>query len=175
MSVWKSAHNSSNWCQSLLERANRDISTPRMRPTWSRLTSDTSRWKPARPSAVVADFPRSSSMTSTREGAQPQACARVVRPYCSRVDSWWSSTCWGVDWRTYTTANRSRCQDWIFSERHSAIAGSAFSERRSDGENAGDAGGSANANVAVIAGLHLLAVPRLLRVLSDTPGQLALQ
>jgi len=69
------------------ERARRDISTPKMIPTRSRLTSVTKRWNPARPSALAPDLPRSSSMTSTRAGAQPNSAARLVSPYCRRVDS----------------------------------------------------------------------------------------
>jgi hypothetical protein len=62
--------------------------------------SVTSRWNPARPAALDPDLPRSSSITSTREAGQPKATARSTSPYCSRVDSLWSMTCWRVDWRT---------------------------------------------------------------------------
>ena len=97
----------------------RDISTPSTIPTWSRLTSLTSRWKPGRPSALVPERPRSSSITSTRSAAHPNPTARSARPYCNRVDSWCSTTCCGVDWRTYTTASRSRCHGSTFPERSS--------------------------------------------------------
>jgi hypothetical protein len=53
-------------------------------------------------------------MTRTRPAGQPNSPARAVSPYCSRVDSWCSSTCWGVDCRTYTTASRSWWQGWTF-------------------------------------------------------------
>ena len=65
---------------------------------------------PTRPAVLAPDLPRSSSITSTREAGQPNPTARSTSPYCNRVDSPWSSTCWRVDWRTYTTANRSRCR-----------------------------------------------------------------
>jgi len=55
----------------------------------------------------------SSSITRTRSVAQPSSPARAANPYWSRVDSWCTSTCWGVDCRTYTTASRSWCQSWI--------------------------------------------------------------
>ena len=71
MSVPKSAHTSSRRCQSTLERARRDISRPKMRPTWPRLTSVTSRSNPTRPTAVAPDLPKSSSMTTIRSLAQP--------------------------------------------------------------------------------------------------------
>jgi len=72
--------------------------------------SVTSRWNPARPAALDPDLPKSSSITSTHEVCQPSPTARSTSPYCSRVDSLWSATCWRVDWRTYTTASRSRCR-----------------------------------------------------------------
>src|SRR6266516_984840 len=105
-----SAHSSSNWYQSAPERASRDISMPSTSPTCPMVISVTSRWNPTRPAALDPDLPRSSSITSTREVCQPSATARSTSPYCSRVDSPWSSTCWRVDWRTYTTASRSRCR-----------------------------------------------------------------
>jgi hypothetical protein len=83
---------------------------PSTSPTCPMVISVTSRWKPTRPTALDPDLPRSSSITSTREACQPKATARSTSPYCSRVDSPWSSTCWRVDWRTYTTASRSRCR-----------------------------------------------------------------
>ncbi len=88
---------SNSWCQSFEERARRDISTPRMSPTWFRLTSETSRLKPVLPSELAADLPRSSSMSRTLSSGQPICLARARSPYCSRVDSWWSKTCWAVD------------------------------------------------------------------------------
>src|SRR4029453_10016848 len=75
-----------------------------------RVLAVTNRWKPPRPTALAPDLPRSSSITSTREPGQPTPTARSPSPYCSRVDSPWSSTCWRVDWRTYTTASRSSCR-----------------------------------------------------------------
>ena len=59
--------------------------------------------------------PRSSSITTTRDRAQPSAAARSASAYCSRVDSECSRTCCLLDWRTYTTAARSRCSGRIFS------------------------------------------------------------
>ncbi len=60
----------------------------------------TSRQHPGRVSAPDAEWPRSSSITSTLDGAHPSPTARSASPYCSRVDSWWSWTCCAVDWRT---------------------------------------------------------------------------
>jgi hypothetical protein len=105
-----SAHNSSSWYQSAPERASRDISMPPTSPTCPMVISVTSRWNPTRPAALDPDLPRSSSITSTREACQPSPTARSTSPYCSRVDSPWSITCWRVDWRTYTTASRARCR-----------------------------------------------------------------
>src|SRR5215217_5685666 len=105
-----SAHSSSSWYQSAPERASRDISMPSTSPTCPMVISVTSRWKPIRPAALAPDLPKSSSITSTREVCQPSATARSTSPYCSRVDSPWSSTCWRVDWRTYTTASRASCR-----------------------------------------------------------------
>jgi hypothetical protein len=105
-----SAHSSSSWYQSAPERASRDISMPSTSPTCPMVISVTSRSNPTRPAALAPDLPRSSSITSTREAGQPSATARSTSPYRSRVDSPWSSTCWRVDWRTYTTASRSSCR-----------------------------------------------------------------
>src|SRR5260370_4585480 len=82
-------------------------------PTCPIVSSATSRANPGRLAASAADRPRSSSITITREAAQPSATARSASPYCSRVDSPWSATCWREDCRTYTAASRSRCQPWI--------------------------------------------------------------
>ena len=38
-------------------------------------------------SAPDAEWPRSSSITSTLDGAHPSPAARSASPYCSRVDS----------------------------------------------------------------------------------------
>src|SRR5215468_1408864 len=84
---------------------------PSTMPTWSSPTSETSRANPGRASAPDAECPRSSSITSTRDAAQPSATARSASPYCNRVDSAWPATCAAVDWRTYTAASRSRCRD----------------------------------------------------------------
>jgi hypothetical protein len=73
---------------------------PSTMPTWSRPTSETRRANPGRASIPAAECPRSSSMTSTRDRAQPSATARSVSPYCSRVDSECSTTWAAVDWRT---------------------------------------------------------------------------
>src|SRR5215207_2978844 len=105
-----SAHSSSSWYQSFPDLARRDISMPSTSPTCPMVISVTSRWNPTRPAALDPDLPRSSSITSTREVCQPSPTARCTRAYCSRVDSPWSSTCWRVDWRTYTTASRARCR-----------------------------------------------------------------
>src|SRR5215217_7785454 len=83
---------------------------PSTSPTCPMVISVTSRWNPTRPAALAPDLPRSSSITSTRGVGQPSATARSTSPYCSRVDSPWSATCWRVDWRTYTTASRSSCR-----------------------------------------------------------------
>ncbi len=61
---------------------------PSTMPTWSSPTSDTSRAKPGRASIPEAECPRSSSITTTRDGAQPSVTARSASPYCSRADSW---------------------------------------------------------------------------------------
>jgi len=62
--------------------------------------SVTSRWNTTQPIALDPDLPRSSSITITRDAAQPSPTARSTSPYCSRVDSPWSMTCCQVDWRT---------------------------------------------------------------------------
>ncbi len=73
---------------------------PSTRPTRPIVTSVTSRANPARESATAADTPRSSSMTSTRDRAQPSVTARSASAYCLRVDSACSRTCCRLDWRT---------------------------------------------------------------------------
>ncbi len=83
---------------------------PTTMPTCPRPTSATSRANPGRSAAPEAEYPRSSSMTSTRDGAHPRATARSASPYCNRVDSVLRSTWARVDWRTYTAARRSRCR-----------------------------------------------------------------
>src|SRR3954467_9933084 len=65
MSVRNTAHISSNWCQSRQERARRETSIPRTRPTWPRPTSATRRWKPGLSEVEAPERPRSSSMTTT--------------------------------------------------------------------------------------------------------------
>src|SRR3954467_49265 len=57
------------------------------RPTWFSPTSETSRANPGRVSTPAAECPRSSSITSTRDRAQPSATARSTSPYYSLVDS----------------------------------------------------------------------------------------
>jgi hypothetical protein len=118
------AHSSSSWYQSAPERASRDISMPSTSPTCPMVISVTSRPNPARPAVLAPDLPRSSSITSTRDTGQPKVTARSTSPYCSRVDSPWSMTCWRVDWRTYTTASRSRCrsQTLLPSRSHGSTA-----------------------------------------------------
>lgn len=98
--VWNTPHSSSSWCQSRHDRASRLISSPRISPTWSSPTSASSRWNPGRVAASRPDRPRSSSITTTRSGGQPRATARRGRSYCRAVDSAFSRTCRGVDWRT---------------------------------------------------------------------------
>src|SRR5215218_7989821 len=105
-----SAHSSSSWYQSFPERARRDISVPSTKPTCPNEISVTRRWKPARCSALDPDLPRSSSINTTRHASHPSAIALSTSAYCSRVDSWWPTTCCRVDCRTYTTARRSRCR-----------------------------------------------------------------
>jgi hypothetical protein len=72
------------------------------------VTSVTSRANPDRESATAADRPRSSSIIITLERAQPSPTARSSSAYCNRVDSVRYSTCCRLDWRTCTTASRSR-------------------------------------------------------------------
>src|SRR6266404_6786607 len=45
-----------------------------------------------------------------------RSTARPTSAYCRAVDSWCSVPCCGVDWRTYTIAKRSTCQDLILGE-----------------------------------------------------------
>jgi hypothetical protein len=72
-------HSSSSWCQSRPVRASRDISMPSTMPARPMVTSVTSLAKPFRESAVAADTPRSSSITTTCDRAQPRAAARRAR------------------------------------------------------------------------------------------------
>jgi len=53
-------------------------------------------------------------MVSTPPGAQPSSTAVAASPYCRVVDSPWMRTCTTLDWRTYTTASRPRCDAVIF-------------------------------------------------------------
>src|SRR5512142_2211076 len=53
-------------------------------------------------------------MITTRSAGQPSLCANCARAYCRSRDSRFSSTCCGVDCRTYTIASRSRCRSRIF-------------------------------------------------------------
>ena len=55
-------------------------------PTRPIVTSVTSLAKPFRESAVASDTPRSSSITTTCDRAQPSATARPASAYCRRVD-----------------------------------------------------------------------------------------
>jgi hypothetical protein len=66
----------------------------------------TSRWKPARSTALDPDLPRSSSITMILAAARPIAAARPASAYCRRVDSLWSMTCCFVLCRTQITASR---------------------------------------------------------------------
>src|SRR4029450_108056 len=43
-----------------------------------------------------------------RSGDHPHAMARSTKAYCRAVDSTFSTTCCGWDWRTYTIAWRRR-------------------------------------------------------------------
>src|SRR5712691_2075189 len=86
---------------------------PSTTPTRPIVTSATSLANPFRESAVAADTPRSSSITTTCDRAQPKTTARSASAYCSRVDSECSRTCCLLDCRTYTTAARSRCSGRI--------------------------------------------------------------
>src|SRR6266487_3502704 len=51
-------------------------------------------------------------MTTTRSRAHPKATARSTQAYCLAGDSTCSTTCWGWDWRTYTSAQRCRWYAW---------------------------------------------------------------
>ncbi|GAA3782691.1 hypothetical protein GCM10022225_83730 [Plantactinospora mayteni] len=53
-------------------------------------------------------------MVSTPPGAQPISTAVAASPYWRVVDSPWTRTCTTLDWRTYTTASRLRCDAVIF-------------------------------------------------------------
>src|SRR6266571_5067281 len=106
-----SAHSSSSWYQSFPERARRDISVPSTRPTCPNEISATRRWKPTRCSALDPDLPRSSSINTTREASHPSATALSTSAYCSRVDSWWPTTCsafwlWAASLRRAITASQ---------------------------------------------------------------------
>ena len=57
---------------------------------------------------VRPESPRSASITEIREPSHPSRAASSTRAYWRAVDSWWSRTCAMLDWRTYTTAARSR-------------------------------------------------------------------
>src|SRR5262245_23644878 len=52
-------------------------------------------------------------MTRTRSGRQPRPSARRTNWYWRSVDSRFSATCRGVDWRTSTMASRSQCEGLI--------------------------------------------------------------
>src|SRR6516165_123249 len=109
ISVPVSAHRSSSWCQSAEERASREVSSARISPTCPSPTSATNSLNPKRPSVDAPERPRSSSTTDTDTGGQPSSIARCLSAYCRARDSWFRSSCVGVDWRTYTTARRRRC------------------------------------------------------------------
>jgi len=47
-------------------------------------------------------------MTTTRSRDHPKATARSTKAYGLAVDSTCSTTGWGWDWRTYTSAKRCR-------------------------------------------------------------------
>jgi hypothetical protein len=53
-------------------------------------------------------------MVSTPPAAQPISTAVAASPYWRAVDSPWMRTCTTLDWRTYTTASRPRCDAVIF-------------------------------------------------------------
>jgi hypothetical protein len=53
-------------------------------------------------------------MVKTPPAAQPICTAVAASPYWRAVDSPWMRTCTTLDWRTYTTASRPRCDAVIF-------------------------------------------------------------
>jgi len=79
-----------------------------------------------RPSAALPERPRSSSMTITCDWGHPRATARSTSANCRRVDSWCRSTCRIVDWRTSTTARRSRCPLRTFARKECRRARDTF-------------------------------------------------
>jgi hypothetical protein len=107
----------------LARGARRLISRPRISPTWSSATSASKRWTPGRPSADCPLMPRSSSMMTTCSAGPPRATARSTRAYWRAVDSRFSATCWGEDWRTATMALRCLCQGWSLPERRGVNQG----------------------------------------------------
>src|SRR5258707_5919155 len=109
MSVPLSAARSSRCYQSALLRASRETCQPKTIPTCPRATSPVRVANASRPAVLVPDWPRSPSRTLTRAGCQPSASARSTSARWLIWLSWWSRTCLGLDWRTYTTARRCRC------------------------------------------------------------------
>src|SRR5260221_1418408 len=114
MSVPLSAARSSRCYQSALLRASRETCQPKTIPTCPSATSLVSVAKASRPAVLVPDWPKSPSNTVTRAGCQPRASARSTNARWFVWLSWCSRTCLGLDWRTYTTARRSRCVVVIF-------------------------------------------------------------
>src|SRR5215472_9941395 len=127
--VLVSAHNSRRRCRSAELRARRDTSSPRIAPTSPTQTRPTSSLNPERADAVRPDTPRSASITEIRSALQPSRAASCTSAYWRAVDSVCSRTCAMVDWRTYTTADRSR---WAAVILPAAVIGQSSSERGLD-------------------------------------------
>ena len=93
------AANSINRATSALERASREISSPKIAPTSPKHTRATSSAKPSRATPQRPDTPRSVSITTTSPRAQPSRTASSASPYWRAVDSVCSRTCAIDDWR----------------------------------------------------------------------------
>src|SRR4051794_26749180 len=157
-------HTSMSWCQSLFDRDSRLSSRPSTTPTWFRLPSVISRWKPERFSAARPLCPWSSSTITTRSAGQPSRCANCARAYCRSRDSRFSSTCCGDDCRTYTMARRSRCRGWIFdADLSPRVAGDGAARAALSSRWPGTVSGT------VIA--HLLIVARCVELSKHDPAE----
>src|SRR5215471_5815086 len=124
-----SAHNSSRRWRSAELRARRDTSSPRIAPTSPTQTRPTSSLKPDRADAVRPETPRSASITEIRAALHPSRAASSASAYWRAVDSVCSRTWAIVDWRTYTTASRSR---WVAVILLAALIGPSSGERGLD-------------------------------------------
>ena len=91
---------SSSRDRSALERASREISSPKTAPASPSAHPAQQLPEPFTVGGRAADRPRSQSITSMRPGAQPSRAASPASPYCRAVDSLCSRTCISVDWRT---------------------------------------------------------------------------